>query len=278
MSIGILNLQGGNIEQHMTGDIVTASEKNMENWNIVGEVDVEKVGTVNSITYENVPKTPAQALKEALQAGSGIPATDACINELLALWDQHTDMTFYYIEFSGLDIRCMLCNPNDYMDETGFHFSAGDYDLRMRTPGGTEMQGIASTSTMPNSGVYAANVIVKFAYIGTYDEIHNSSAFSGYVDKNFSVENGKKYMVMFECYSPSGFSASSNDNVVITSGSNSSDITIDGENTTEYAQYYQFINADSSTLNVKFDLSTMPNTLVDVELNITSIEIYKLNG
>lgn len=277
MSLGILNLQGGNIEQHMTGNIVTANEKNMENWNAVGEVSIGYTGGVNTLTYENNPKTPAQVLKEGLEEASGLPVTDSCITSLLSFWEQHQTLVLFYFQENNLGAHCWFGTQNDYIDTDGFHFNAGGYDLIMSNPGNTSITGIAQTNAVTNTGVFPISATIKMARVCAYDDLSHGGGFEGYIDKNFNVENGKKYIVMFVCYSPSGFNANSN-NVVITSGANTSSITIDNENTTDYAQYYQYISAYGTTLNVKFDLETIANSVTDVELKIGSIEIYELNA
>lgn len=277
MSLGILNLQGGNIGQHMTGDIVTASEKNMENWNAVGEVSVEYAGGVNTLEYENIVKpTLDEFIYDKMgytYTGSGVTSSYFSLQDVLDVMAEHPTWRAYMVENVG-GRYFNIVNATSYTETTAIYSEGIQFKYIVNAD--NEITRFQNKNTVSSGTINLANYD-KAAYICTYNDTGSGGGtFNGYIDKNFNVENGKRYMIMFECYSPSGFKATDN-NVIITSGTNTSNITIDNENITDYAQYYQFIDTDGTTLNVKFDLHTMSTTEGNVEVKIGSIEIYKLN-
>lgn len=255
-------------------DILTNTDKDLNNWTTIGEnPSITFSNEENVIVYDNIIRTPAQTLKYLLETASGIPVTDTCINQLLNQWEQYPNFVFYYLELSGLDIHCWLGNANDYIDASGFHVNAGDVNLTMRTPGGTIMESIYSTTIVPDSRVYPSSSIVNCAYIGTYADIIAGLSYNCNINKNFVIEDGETYLLQFKGCSPSGFIASE-DQVTVTSGSNIRTTTIDNNQTSIYSDYEIEFVADGNSVNIDFDLTKIAS-YDTVTLDIKNIALYK---
>lgn len=273
-----MSAEGSYINGTLVNDLVSSTDKDMSNWNAVGdEFNIEYELGVNVIDYENNPKTPAQVLKEGLEEASGLPVTDSCITSLLSFWEQHQTLVLFYLQETNLGAHCWFGTQNDYIDTDGFHFNAGGYDLIMANPGNTSITGISQTNPVSNTGVFPVSSTIKMARVCSYDEL-NEGSFDGYIDKNFTVESGKKYYVTLKFKTTTGYNIASNNNFIITSGNNVVNIRFDNNvHPTQYfKRYFGIIQADGTTLNLKINLTSMYGD--SIELGIYDIRIYQLGS
>lgn len=271
MSKGFSILRAGNLEQHMQDDMIIPVYKNLENWGESGEPSITFSSGVNTVTYENNPKTPAQILKELLQTASGLPVADTAVTQLLDQWSQHDNLDMYYYADSSLSLEVWLCPSNSYIDNMTLHYYATSYRNMMASPGGASINSISSTTTQGNGTKTSNRILVK---IGSYSVL-TAGSYEGYITQNFTVEDAKKYYFTFEFYSSSGFTASSTNNIVLTSGNNSANVTLDESAGSDYKLYSGIIVSDGTTLNVKIDLPTMTSSS-DIVLKFRNIELHKL--
>lgn len=98
----------------------------------------------------------------------------------------------------------------------------------------------------------------------------------GYSQIQLSVTDNKKYLLSFDACSTSGFDSSS-DQVIITSGNNSVSKTLDNSQSSNMKNYSIIFEADGNSATLKFDFSKIAKSDgSQITLKISNISLYEL--
>lgn len=284
MSRSYCILQGGNLEQHMSDDMIIPQMKNLENWDESGSPSIAFAGGISTVTYENNPKP---AFKDLFLQVTGYALADSVANTLLSYFSSNpTAMLFCLKIHNSAQVQLWMGANGSYYtghsdtDKIVFKAPCTRYTCALTD---TTVSSITTTNNYTSDNEsgrigQSQGFYDNTWYVCTYSDTSEGSGgggFEGYIEKDFTVESGKKYYFKFTAWSTSGFTNASNNNVVLTSGENSENITLDGSVSSEGKEYAKIIESDGTTLNVKIDLPTMTSAN-NIVLKFYSIELYKL--
>lgn len=264
-------------------DLISETNKNMNNWTVTGNVTITYADGENVVEYQNEGSSDVDRMTADFISKFGITPNATLMQNICNFWEQnHT--TYPYLILRRLS--------SDTAYDGGVMF--------MQNQAGTNSYPqwvVSGTMTYSNQDLYGPGCYCRAFWNQTdlqligpkthnttyqqaetiyykYNEFHmDPISFTGDAQLSVSVENGKTYRVEFDACSPSGFNADTNQ-ITVTSGSNVVSETFDNTQTSTYSDYDIQFTADGSTAVIKFDFSKMVNSS-DIELNIKDISMYE---
>ena len=293
MSVNLM--LNGVVKEGFTGDIVTASQKNMNNWTVDGDVTITFSDGENTVDYENGggsyvgPDGNTYKYYLYMQntyAGNG-PYSFWCNYPFVASKEQLIGERYRLITgitYDGVQDKFGIGSLGTKRGTKNFDFTyvAGDY-----------VTGKPAKSSLIGYYGNEQNFPYEWSINLTAQEIANFNiplfdtnaealayvqqsiiSFDGYAELSLSVTDTKQYILTFEACSTTGFNAET-DQIIVTSGANVVTETFNNTQTETLKKYIIMFIADGNIATVKFDFSKMVNSS-DIELIISDVSLFEL--
>lgn len=271
----------------LSDNIITAQNKNLNNWTVDQNVDITFANNINTIIY---------------QSSSGIPTYDQ-IKSTMGINTSYDNYKAFYdgiINDSntkfGINNYCLM-SENSYSTTADYcFFLAYNKDFTMQLLQNGTFNNISYKRAYFPNGVEQNydNIIgyVDRAYSNNYmrlqypfffyniDKSVSKTVFwkpliNYHADLSVTVENGKDYLLTFDACSPSGFNIDTNQ-IIVTSGNNIVTETFDNTQSSILNKHIVLFTAGDTSATIKFDFAKMINGNNQIELNIGNLGLYKL--
>ena len=255
----------GIIKEGLNSDIVTTTQKNIDNWQQKGNVTIYYNEFLNTISFINKGKYLAP--------------------------DGNYYKYYYYNQGSDWEVKAYsnykfgIINNNCYFLRNNVDLANPSTKPYDRYPFGSNVMWIAAYRNGSITEVswifYSGDTTTNVETISGSEEdlktyLRNEDPDVEYAELPFSVTDNKKYLLSFDACSTSGFDSSSNQ-VIIISGNNSVSKTLDNSQSSNMKNYSIIFEADGNSATLKFDFSKIAKSDgSQITLKISNISLYEL--
>lgn len=259
-------------------NMITSEYKDLSNWTTYGVMTLDYTDGVNTVTFSNVIKP---TFKELFNQVTGYSLNDTIYNAVISYMASNPSYTifgFYNPSVARFYIwGAAEASESPSTSRTNYRRPAHRW---ICNTSGTTLVSVYQENdyTGTDTGYVSWSNFSNHWIIGTYNDVSESGGggYNGYISKTFAVIDGEKYFLKLDAHSETGFQLLADDCVIMSSGSNSSDITIDGNASNTAKTYYQIVEADGTSLTIKFNLTSMYVAVGSVVLKISNLALFKV--